>query len=563
MPAFSALVVHPCAEIGINDDWSYIKTAQVLAQSGHIVYNGWATAMLGWQLYLGALFIKLFGFSFSAVRLSMLVVAMSTAFLLQRTLVRVGIREWNATLGTLALVLSPLFMPLAFSFMSDISGLFCIVLCLYSCLRALQASTLSSTIAWISFAALSNAIGGTARQIVWLGVLVMVPSSLWLLRKKPRVVLVGGACCLAGIGIIAGSMHWFNQQPYAIAVPLVGDGISFSSVQYFVHFAWRGGAKLLLLLVPVLLMFAWPPRKINRRIVVVFAAVGLCAVLLGLKLFHSRALDSFLLPHPGDYVSFAGLADVYGIMGERPFILHLGLGRLLTVAAAFGLIGLLTFFFGNVPRLPLLPNGHASISWHDLGVILTPFSVAYIALLAPLTSIGFFYDRYLLPLMMLSLLVLVRYYQERVRSNLPIVSAFLIGIFACFGAAATHDLFAMYRGAVAAIGEIRSSGVPATAIIGSWEYDAWTQIEKVGYFNDRRIRIPSGAYVSQPVRVFPKGCDGSFLDRTPVIKPIYSLSFDPGKCDGQSEFPPVVFHTWLAPHVTPIYVVKFPALSDR
>lgn len=56
--------------MSLNDDWSYIWSARLLAETGHIQYNGWATAMLGWQLYLGALFIKIFGFSFSIVRIA-------------------------------------------------------------------------------------------------------------------------------------------------------------------------------------------------------------------------------------------------------------------------------------------------------------------------------------------------------------------------------------------------------------------------------------------------------------------------------------------------------------
>lgn len=110
-PVLCYLIVHPYAEVGIDDDWSYIRTAQVLAQTGHIVYNGWATAMLGWQLYVGAFFVKLFGFSFTAVRLSSLVAAVATAFLMERTLVRAGISEWNATLATMTFVLSPLYLP--------------------------------------------------------------------------------------------------------------------------------------------------------------------------------------------------------------------------------------------------------------------------------------------------------------------------------------------------------------------------------------------------------------------------------------------------------------------
>ncbi len=113
----------------------------MLAQTGHIVYNGWATAMLGWQLWLGALFAKLFGPSFTAIRASTLFVALLTDFLIQRTLVRAGVSSRNATIGTLAVALSPLFLPLALCFLTDFGGLFFIVLCLYACLRAVLAES--------------------------------------------------------------------------------------------------------------------------------------------------------------------------------------------------------------------------------------------------------------------------------------------------------------------------------------------------------------------------------------------------------------------------------------
>ena len=48
------LVSRPYANMGISDDGPYILMAQTLASTGHIVYNGWAAAMIGWQLYLGA-----------------------------------------------------------------------------------------------------------------------------------------------------------------------------------------------------------------------------------------------------------------------------------------------------------------------------------------------------------------------------------------------------------------------------------------------------------------------------------------------------------------------------
>ncbi len=209
------LVSRPYSSMGFVDDGPYILMAQHLAATGHIAYNGWATAIIGWQLYLGAAFIKLFGFTFTTVRASTLLVSMALAFVLQRILVYANISQRNATLGTLALVLSPLYLILSVTFMTDISGLFAVALCFYGCLRALQAPTSRAAIAWIAFAVVTNALCGTSRQIEWLGILVMVPSTLWLLRSQRRVLLSGAAAVLLGALFILGCMLWFSLQPYS------------------------------------------------------------------------------------------------------------------------------------------------------------------------------------------------------------------------------------------------------------------------------------------------------------------------------------------------------------
>ena len=46
-----ALISRPFTTIGIADDGPYILMAQTLAVTGHIVYNGWAAAMIVLQLY--------------------------------------------------------------------------------------------------------------------------------------------------------------------------------------------------------------------------------------------------------------------------------------------------------------------------------------------------------------------------------------------------------------------------------------------------------------------------------------------------------------------------------
>ena len=161
--------------MGFQDDWSYIRTALEFARTGHFVYNGWATAMLGWIIPWSALFIKVFGFSFTLVRFSMLPVTMACVYLFHANLVRFGIRDRNAVLGALTLGLSPIFLPMAASYMTDVAGLFVIVLCLYLCQRAVVARSDRAVVLWLCCATVSNVVGGTVRQISWLGALVMVP----------------------------------------------------------------------------------------------------------------------------------------------------------------------------------------------------------------------------------------------------------------------------------------------------------------------------------------------------------------------------------------------------
>jgi hypothetical protein len=200
----------PIAEMGFDDDWSYIKTAQVFAHTGHFVYNGWAAAMLGWQIPWGALFIWLFGFSFTAVKLSTFPLALATLLLFDAIQIRFGINARNAMFGTLTLGLSPMFMPLAASYMTDIPGLFVILLCLYCCQRAVSSNDNARIITWLCFAAGCSAVGGTARQIAWLGALVMVPSVGWLLRKRQSVVV---SVVVLWVASISSVLYWLLRDP--------------------------------------------------------------------------------------------------------------------------------------------------------------------------------------------------------------------------------------------------------------------------------------------------------------------------------------------------------------
>ncbi|MGO8756899.1 MAG: ArnT family glycosyltransferase [Terracidiphilus sp.] len=572
-PVLCFILAHAWAEIGILlDDWSYIKTAEVLARTGHLAFNGWAAPMLGWQAYFGALFVKLFGFSFTAVRLSTLTEASVTAFLLERTIVRIGVSEWNATVATLTFVLSSVYLPLTAAFLTDVSGVLFIVLCAYFCLRAVESETQWSAPVWIVLAALSSALGGTARQIAWLGVLVMVPSTLWLLRRNRRALVLGGVACILGAGFVFAAMRWFAHQPYTLPEPLIPGRIGLESLKNLEYFALGEFGELLQLLLPVLLAFAVPLRNWNRRMAAVFATGSLCFVLLGTVLsvadrstqFHSPFSVSAILSHllQGLNLTFAPRVRV---LGAYQAVLCLSTG-----AAIVGFLSLAANLVAGTKKPAAPGRKKMPVSWQKLGIVLGPFTFAYLGLLMPRAAFGQFYARYLLPVAAICLLVLSRYYQERVEANLPMASFVLVVLIGALSVVYTHDKFAMYRGWAAATDEIRSAGVPATAIWGPMEFEGWTEIEEDGHIDDPKIRVPDNAYTPPRARMFPPTCrdDGdraplSFLDLTPAIKPVYATSSNPEDCDGPAGFPPVIYRTWMTPHNHLVYIVRAPAALSR
>jgi hypothetical protein len=77
---------------------------------------------------------------------------------------------------------------------------------------ALQATSDRATIAWLSFAIATNAICGTSRQIAWLGTLIILPSTLWLIRSRSRVFLVGAAATIGGALLVIACMAWLKHQ---------------------------------------------------------------------------------------------------------------------------------------------------------------------------------------------------------------------------------------------------------------------------------------------------------------------------------------------------------------
>jgi hypothetical protein len=550
--------------MGICDDGPYILVAKNLALTGHIAYNGWSAAMLCWQLYLAAACIKLFGFSFTAVRMSTLFVAVLSAFLLQRVLVRCGVTEGNAVVGTLALALSPLYLLLSVTFMSDIHGLFGIVLCIYTCIRALQSTTDRAAVGWLCLAIVSNVAIGTSRQLTWLGVLVMVPCTLWLLRERRSVLLLGAVATAVGFLGIFACLLWLGHQPYTTPERF---GISDFPV---VHVSRRILTLLLeipFLLLPIMALLLLGLRRSRpRTILIVSGALALFALLAVVPSPLHNQVAQFLEPTlrdspGGEWITVQGVYEALNDPTPRIFV-PLWLQVLASAVSYGGVIVLCLVCLGrDYPKHSF--NNATNISWLQLGILLGPFAAGYIALLAYRAAsvahdnIGnLVFDRYAIGLLPVVLILLTRLLQERVEPRYALAGVLPVAIVALYSVAVTHNTFSLYRARVALAAELRANGIPDTAVDNGWEYNLLVELQHSSHINNSLIKLPADAYVPPPAPP-TDSCYVVFRAFTPHVQPIYGVSFAPDNCYGPTTFAPVHYSRWPTSQPGTLYVVRY------
>jgi hypothetical protein len=303
------------------------------------------------------------------------------------------------------------------------------------------------------------------------------------------------------------------------------------------------------LLLPIVALFLPQVRKSRPRVI---AALFLGYLVVAVHPHHIGHV--FLLePTQGIWVNVYGISWPF-LQGSPPLFLHTGVQVLLTIVSFGGLLGLIASLLRSRETPPAVDSS-AGVSWKQLGVLFAPFTIAYVLLLIPSAATYGIQDRYLLGPMVVALPCLVRYYQERIQPRLPLASVLLVGVMALYGIAITHNMFALDRAFLAMAAELRAAGVPDTSVDNGWEYNFGVELQHSDFINDSRIVVPAHVYVPVPPPT-ASTCPMAFSDRTPHIKPRYSISYDPNACDGPAPFAPVSYSRWLASKPGTIYVVR-------
>ena len=559
------LAARPYVEMGLVDDFSYVKTAWVFAHTGKLVYNGWATAMLGWQIPFAAPFIRVLGDTFLAARLPITVLLVLSVVVIHAVMLRAGLTRERAALGALVVGMSPLTLPMAATFMTDIAGMFVIVVCLYCAMRALRAEADSSVLGWLLAGFVVGAAGGTARQIAWMAALVMMPSAGWLLRRRRGVVVLSVAMWVVSLLVMFGSLHWFKQQPFHVPEPLRQGPLHVKLLRELWGTMTAAALCLALLVLPLLSEgFRVAVRRFSAGLWAGIAAVSVVATWF-FKWVTFHLVERGFLPWTGDIV---GRMDIFDspnlwLLGVTPITWNhaaRAAGSVVVVFAVFVFVVAMTRserVGASASQRISKPAKGGPLTWWELAVVLVPFCCAYIVLLSPRGMWAQILDRYLLPLMVIAALPLLRLCQERVSVRPGKLPWVLLVVFTLWTVAGLHDWIEGHRARLEAVARLHAAGIGDTQLNAGYEYDGMTQIQLAGAVVDPRVTYPAG--FDQTIHYapgLPGQCKLLYQEHSPVIHPEYFLAYDPEPCTVVSPFGDVTYRRWLPPFEGRIHIYK-------
>jgi hypothetical protein len=434
--------------------------------------------------------------------------------------------------------------------MTDVSGLFFLLLCLLAVLQATDPdASLAKTVLWSAVLTIAGLIGGTVRQYNFFVPAAFLPYIAWRSRSL-GARLWCGVCGLASVMGTWVFIHWFSLQPYALVMPLL-PSLAYARFLTTAINSLDLVAEYALLVAPVTVVYAFAKVRLPRGWLVLSGASVLFAASLILSVPNGR--HRLFQGAGGNLITETGiLSSGIEVIGDKPRILSIPLQIALAGTGA----GLLVLAAGMVVQS--LRESHALSSqavakWLRSGSAAgrlehacVLFSCIYCPLIVSRAIATLAFDRYLLPLLAIGGLAFLL----RLPTGRPIklTAGWAVAVlFALYGVATTHDYFACSRARLGAAELLQAADIPRQCISAGLEYDGWTEIALRGHINAPEMAVPPNSYKSQVGRKYPLVPPYWFWDYTPTVQPNYLvvLSSQPGLLT-LKEFT-VNYRAWIPP----------------
>lgn len=461
-------LVNPSGEFPLNDDWSYTLSLQHLYENHHLVLGGWTSMPLMIQLYWGLLFCKIFGFSFTVLRYSTIVLGLAGVIGSYFLMKEFSVNRKVCLFAALIVLLNPIYLNLSNTFMTDVPFTSLLIFAILFFVRACKTDRTRYILLGLVFAVLATLI----RQ---LGLLVVGAFSIaWLVKGglERRTLLISFFSSALPLGIYLGYNHWIRAEGH---YPVKYDeGVRrilytlFSSDHSTVRLLFRQGLTVLVycgcFIFPFLFILDWRAIWRERRTRVIIS--GILTIVAGIYCIYKP-----VLPLMGNIMNIYGLGpvsmrDVSILQSSNLQPVSPLIWQLLSLA---GIIGAGALFL--IPR---------RIGTRRPAIV---FLYCFAALYTGVMLVGGTYDRYLLPLLpVLAVLLLSslspatpRESERKAPERLKLILASLVLLpYAFFSTAGTADYLSWNRARWNAIHFLtQDKGIKPQQIDAGFEFNGY------------------------------------------------------------------------------------------
>lgn len=480
---FCFLFIGTAGNFPINDDWIYAESVEHLLKTGQLRLLACAPACI-FQVVTAAAVCKVFGFSHVVLRTVGLAWAVLASYALYGSCRQLKASRAVSLMMTFCFVANPIFVCLAFSFMTDMPAIALTIAYTYFLLDGLRKDKASSFI----YSALCLIAGTLVRQNIGLLGLVnaVIMLSFWLKRKHSWTLLLGLVIAPLATGYLADK--WMVASNDFISLYLWYKGMVAKQVSNMVHapagvlptlFQISGEllAYLGLFFLPVLLCFVprfaaslrGKPNLINP------AAMVTAATLMTFSLSKFIVAENRWMPFSQNLLRLPELG-AHTILGINLASMSLKFRQTLTWTS--GVLGFMTgsILIEAVSRTALncWRAMRRQSPWLSRRAVMSLASVAIFSFFFAFTALQSTFsdiDRYyLFPFFGAILCACLAWRWMRVKL-IPAVVVPVLLLIAGYSIAGTQDLMAWNRARWAGIANLEAKGINYKQIDGGAEYN--------------------------------------------------------------------------------------------
>ncbi len=461
----ACLIINPLGNFPLNDDWAYAKNVFFLSEQNILKFVDWPAMSLIIHTLYGTVFCKIFGFSFSILRISTIILSLIGIiylYLLSKKNVK---NNYIAIFTTLIIAFNPLYFSLSYTFMTDVPFLVWTIISFFYYFNYLTNNKIRYLLLASIFAIFAILIRQTG---------IFLPFAFFLIylyknkdKKSIFTVLISTILVISSLFLFQYYMKQNGKLPasYASASDLFN---SFNVVSIIQKSFLRGKFTLLysgLFLFPLTINYIsiiWKNLSKQQKNII---------LILSFFVF----LLSFITPFPkGNIFYNLGLGpkllkDSYCNLNITPQLSKFVI-IFLKIIGSLGAVFIVIFIIDLIFRSKKLK--------HKKYIFLILLILSAYFLYISLDS--FCFDRYFL-FMQIFFVFLFLKLPFKTTKKTKIISTSLLFIYITFSVFATHDYLSWNRVRWQILTELNTQGISPEEIDGGFEYNAWYQTNERGH----------------------------------------------------------------------------------